>query len=206
MEAAESLFQCLEQAADPRRAREVRHPFQATLRLTLLGLACGQTTMAHIALFARMHWPLLKESLGFVRDHPPHATTISRTLSGVPYEQLQGLRLPERRSPQSDSPTPPWLWTCPYEAQDDQRRAESWHHENDKIQSLATGEEGWSYSVQGEPCSMRYTPGRCSWRRHQARAQRCHYGRCLSNPHLSHQPNRRLVLIPYQSDHRRLLP
>ena len=56
--------------------------------MTLLGLVCGQTTMAHIALFARMHWPELKEPLGFHRDHPPHATTISRTLAGVPYEQL----------------------------------------------------------------------------------------------------------------------
>ena len=90
MEAAESLFECLEQVPDPRRARGVRHPFQAILRLTLLGLVCGQTTMAHIALFARMHWPVLKEPLGFLRNHPPHATTISRTLAGVPYEQLQG--------------------------------------------------------------------------------------------------------------------
>ena len=65
MEAAESLFECLEQVADPRRARGVRHPFQAILRLTLLGLVCGQTTMAHIALFARMHWPALREPLGF---------------------------------------------------------------------------------------------------------------------------------------------
>ena len=89
MGAAESLFQCLEQVPDPRRARGVRHPFQAILRLTLLGLVCGQTTMAHIALFARMHWPALREPLGFLRDHPPHATTISRTLAGVPCEQLQ---------------------------------------------------------------------------------------------------------------------
>ena len=90
MDAAESLFGCLEQVPDPRRARGIRHPFQAILRLTLLGLVCGQTTMAHISLFARMHWPVLKEPLGFVRDHPPHATTISRTLAGVQYEQLQG--------------------------------------------------------------------------------------------------------------------
>lgn len=89
MEAAESLFECLEQVADPRRARGVRHPFQAILRLTLLGLVCGQTTMAHIALFARLHWPVLKDPLGFVRDEPPHATTISRTLAGIPWEQLQ---------------------------------------------------------------------------------------------------------------------
>ena len=65
MEATESLFKCLEQVPDPRRARGVRHPFQAILRLTLLGLVCGQTTMAHIALFARMHWPALKEPLGY---------------------------------------------------------------------------------------------------------------------------------------------
>ena len=90
MAAAESLFKCLEQVADPRKARGVRHPFQAILRLTLLGLVCGQTTMAHIALFARMHWPALKEPLGFLRDQPPHATTISRTLAGAPCEQLQG--------------------------------------------------------------------------------------------------------------------
>ena len=90
MEAADSLFECLEQVPDPRRARGIRHPFQAILRLTLLGLVCGQTTIAYIALFARMHWPVLKEPLGFLRNHPPHATTISRTLAGVPYEQLQG--------------------------------------------------------------------------------------------------------------------
>ena len=90
MEAADSLFKCLEQAPGPRRARGVRHPFQAILRLTLLGLICGQTTMAHIALFARMNWPALKEPLGFLRDQPPHTTTISRTLAGVSYEQLQG--------------------------------------------------------------------------------------------------------------------
>ena len=61
MEAAESLFECLERVPDPGRARGVRHPFQAILRFTWLGLVCGQTTMAHTALFARMHWPALKE-------------------------------------------------------------------------------------------------------------------------------------------------
>ena len=90
MDAAESLFNCLEQVPGPRRARGVRHPFQAILRLSLLGLVCGQTTMAHIALFARLNWPLLREPLGFPREHPPHATTISRTLAKVSYEQLQG--------------------------------------------------------------------------------------------------------------------
>lgn len=34
--AVESLFDCLEQVKDPRKARAVRHPFQAILRVTLL--------------------------------------------------------------------------------------------------------------------------------------------------------------------------
>ena len=90
MEAAtESLFKFLEQVPDPRKARGVRQPFQAILRLTLLGLVSGQTTMAHIALFGELHWQRLKGPLGFLRDQAPHATTISRTLAGVPYGQLQ---------------------------------------------------------------------------------------------------------------------
>ena len=59
------------------------------MRLTLLGLVSGQTTMAHIALFGQLHWQTLKEPLGFVRDRTPHATTISRALAGVSLEQLQ---------------------------------------------------------------------------------------------------------------------
>ena len=62
--AAESLFKSLEQVPDPRKARGVRHPFQAILRLTLLGLVSGQTTMAHIALFGQLHWQTLKEHSG----------------------------------------------------------------------------------------------------------------------------------------------
>ena len=55
MEAAESLFQCLEEVLDPGMAREVRHPFRTILRLTPLGLVCGQTTIAHMPLFAVMN-------------------------------------------------------------------------------------------------------------------------------------------------------
>ena len=50
------------------RVRGSRHPSRAILRLTLPGLACGQTTMAYIAIFARMNWETLNEPLGFVRD------------------------------------------------------------------------------------------------------------------------------------------
>lgn len=86
---AECLFRYIEEIPDPRKARGIRHPFQAVLRLTLLGLVSGQTTMAHIALFGEKHWAKLKEPLGFTRDRPPHATTISRTLAGISFEQLQ---------------------------------------------------------------------------------------------------------------------
>lgn len=86
---AQSLFCCLERIPDPRQARGVRHPFQAILRLTLLGLVSGQTTMAHIAWFGRLHWETLREPLGFVRDQAPHPTTLSRTLAGVSLIQLQ---------------------------------------------------------------------------------------------------------------------
>ena len=44
MEAAESLFECLEQVADPGSARGVRHPFQGILRLTLLALRQARGT------------------------------------------------------------------------------------------------------------------------------------------------------------------
>ena len=50
MGAAESLFECLEQVPDPRRARGVRHPFQAILRLTLLALRQAQDAV-------RQPWP-----------------------------------------------------------------------------------------------------------------------------------------------------
>ena len=53
------------------------------------GSGCDQTAMAHIALFARMHWATIKDPLGFVRDEPPRATAISRALAAVPWEQLQ---------------------------------------------------------------------------------------------------------------------
>lgn len=88
-EATASLFECLAEISDPRQARGVRFPFQGILRLTVLALVSGQTTMAHIALYGAQQWEQIKEPLGFTRDKPPHATTISRTLAGVSLAQLQ---------------------------------------------------------------------------------------------------------------------
>ena len=90
MEAADSLFESLEQVGDARKARGVGAPFRAIFRLILLGLVCGQTTMARIAHSAWMHWGTVQEPWSFVRDQAPHTTTISRTLAGVTNEQLQG--------------------------------------------------------------------------------------------------------------------
>ena len=88
---SESLFKCLEQVSDPRRARGVRRPFQAILRLTLLGLVCGQTTTSSTSPSSQgCTGQRSREPLGFVRDHPPPCHTISRTLAGVSHEQLQG--------------------------------------------------------------------------------------------------------------------
>ena len=77
----------LGQVSDPRMAREMGHPFQAILRLTLLGLICGQTTVAHIALFARMvstpdvHAPASQDlRLPPNADHRPAIRSNSLTL------------------------------------------------------------------------------------------------------------------------------
>ena len=63
-----NLFSRAEQVPDPRKARGVRHPFQAILRLTLLGLVSRPNSPG------QLHWQTLKEPL---------------ELAGVPFEQLQ---------------------------------------------------------------------------------------------------------------------
>ena len=91
MEAAESLFECLEQVADPRKARGVRHPFQAITAADPAGF--GLRPDHH-----GPHRPLRQDALGDAQGaiglmygtSRPMPRTISRTLAGVPYEQLQG--------------------------------------------------------------------------------------------------------------------
>jgi hypothetical protein len=51
------------------------------LGLTFLGLLCRQTDFASLQRWAADHWDVLKDSLGFTREEPPHATTISRALA-----------------------------------------------------------------------------------------------------------------------------
>jgi hypothetical protein len=79
----------LSQVADPRQRRGVRHPFSAILALTLLGLICRLHEFAALQRWAAKHWHLLRRPLGFRRGKPPHATTLSRTLSRFSLEEFQ---------------------------------------------------------------------------------------------------------------------
>src|SRR4051812_110180 len=84
-----SLFDALSQIDDPRKARGVRHPYTSLLALTFLGLLCRQTDMAGLQRWAQDHWRSLKGPLGFTRQKPPHATTISRALAQFSLAQFR---------------------------------------------------------------------------------------------------------------------
>lgn len=79
--AMRSLVQVFSKIPDPRRRRGVRHPAQSILALVFLGLLARIREMAVLQRWAKAHWAELKEPLGFVRDEPPHATTISRVVA-----------------------------------------------------------------------------------------------------------------------------
>jgi len=81
MQAAQSLLQSLLQLQDPRSRRGVRHPFAGMVVLMLLGMLARIREMEVLVRWATVHWDQLREALGFERDEPPCATTISRTLA-----------------------------------------------------------------------------------------------------------------------------
>ena len=78
----ESLAEVFAQVPDPRRPRGIRHPLPGMLALVFLGLLARIREMAVLQRWAKVHWAELQEPLGFDRDEPPHATTISRTIAG----------------------------------------------------------------------------------------------------------------------------
>jgi hypothetical protein len=84
-----SLLDALGRIEDPRKARGIRHPFTSMLALTFIGLLCRQTDFASLQRWAKDHWRILKDALGFTRRHPPHATTISRAISRFSLEQFR---------------------------------------------------------------------------------------------------------------------
>lgn len=87
---APTLLAALHSLTDPRCRRGVRHPFDAVLALTFLGLLCRQTDFATIARWAQAHWPALQEPLGFTRPYAPHATTLTRVTARYSLAEFQG--------------------------------------------------------------------------------------------------------------------
>jgi hypothetical protein len=78
----ESLAEVFAQVPDPRKPRGIRHPLQGMLALVFLGLLARIRELAVLQRWAEVHWDQLQEPLGFERDKPPHATTISRAIAG----------------------------------------------------------------------------------------------------------------------------
>jgi hypothetical protein len=84
-----SLLDALARIDDPRKPRGVRHPFTSILALAFLGLLCRETDFACLRRWAADHWGTLRGPLGFTREGPPHATTISRALARFSLEQFR---------------------------------------------------------------------------------------------------------------------
>ena len=89
MSATASLLEVFSGLDDPRKARGVRHPFAGIVTLTLLGMLAKIREMEVLVRWATVHWDLLREPLGFDRDQPPCATTISRTLAKCTVDDFQ---------------------------------------------------------------------------------------------------------------------
>jgi hypothetical protein len=85
----EHVVEVFAQVTDPRKARGVRHPFSAMVALVFLGLLARISEMAVLVRWASAHWEQLKEPLGFTRDKPPCATTISRALAKLPLAEFR---------------------------------------------------------------------------------------------------------------------
>lgn len=90
---ANSLLAGLNQLEDPRDPRGVRHPFGGIVALSLLGMLARIREMEVLVRWAGVHWEELREALGFQRDQPPVATTISRTLAQCTVADVQAVFL-----------------------------------------------------------------------------------------------------------------
>jgi hypothetical protein len=89
MLAAQSLLHAFSGLQDPRSPRGVRHPFAGVVTLALLGMLARIRELEVLARWATAHWDKLREALGFDRDQPPCATTISRTLAKCRVAEFQ---------------------------------------------------------------------------------------------------------------------
>lgn len=84
-----TLLEAFSQFDDPRSPRGVRHPFSGIVALMLLGMLARIREMEVLVRWAAVNWDQLKEPLGFDRDEPPCATTLSRTLAKCTVAQFQ---------------------------------------------------------------------------------------------------------------------
>ncbi len=84
-----TLLSAFSQLDDPRHRRGVRHPFSGMVALMLLGMLARIREMEVLVRWATIHWGELCEPLGFDRDAPPCATTISRSLAKCSVSQFQ---------------------------------------------------------------------------------------------------------------------
>jgi hypothetical protein len=80
---AATLLEAFSRLDDPRQPRGVRHPFAGMVVLMLLGMLARIREMEVLVRWATVHWDQLQGPLGFDRDDPPCAATISRTLTQV---------------------------------------------------------------------------------------------------------------------------
>lgn len=86
-----TLLDAFAKLDDPRCRRGVRHPFSGIVMLMMLGMLARIREMEVLVRWATIHWDQLREPLGFGRDQPPCATTISRTLAKCSIAELQSV-------------------------------------------------------------------------------------------------------------------
>ena len=84
-----SLLDALQHLNDPRCRRGIRHSFSGIVALMLLGMLARIREMEVLVRWAETNWDQLREPLGFDRDTPPCATTISRTLAKCSVAEFQ---------------------------------------------------------------------------------------------------------------------
>ena len=80
-----TLLDAFSQLEDPRCRRGVRHPFAGIVVLMLARIR----EMEVLVRWATVHWDQLKGPLGFDREEPPCATTISRALAQCSVSEFQ---------------------------------------------------------------------------------------------------------------------
>src|SRR5215203_3837399 len=88
-----ALTEVFSQVRDFRDPRGKRHPMPSLLALVFLGLLARIREMAVLQRWAEAHWDQLKEPLGFDRDSPPHATTISRAIAACQVGEFEQMYL-----------------------------------------------------------------------------------------------------------------